>query len=370
MVVYSTPSAYSSAHDDLIYTVYDAHSVDPVGYPNYKYIADIYVNSNLVARLKKIQDPTTNVGVFNVGPTVRNYLATTFNPTSGIYCQNLASGEFYVNVLVKFGEEYNFTNYLSIVSASTVKVYNSYNTDLGVQALTSKVNKIASNRPLTGEVLLTSAYYFVPYFLVSGVVTVTVDGVVFFYSPPTFTLQMLNISPVAINAAHPGLITADTKTYSVAINSQTIIMSVVCEQLYTPYTLHFLNRYGGFESKIFQKLSRKNFEVTRKDFGKLPYTVNGSGVVSYKKGLVYNEQRSVYASTWKESLTLNSDFLTDAEYVWLEDLLISPMVFLEDVSFYPVVLTDNNYEAKQSVNDELSNLTLSIEYQTKNAQYR
>ncbi len=71
-------------------------------------------------------------------------------------------------------------------------------------------------------------------------------------------------------------------------------------------------------------------------------------------------------------MTLNSDLLTDAEYIWLQDLILSPMVYIEDSGyFFPCVITDNDYEPKKYINDDLSNLVINIEFgKQQNAQYR
>lgn len=149
--------------------------------------------------------------------------------------------------------------------------------------------------------------------------------------------------------------------------------NIRCECVYEVFTIHFLNKYGGFESKSFDKVSRKTVSIERKDFGKLPYSVDLSGVVSYSNtNKVYNESRSVYSSQYKEKLVLNSDLLTDAEYTWLQELVLSPLVYVEDNGyFFPVVITDNNYEQKKYVNDELTNLVLTVEFgEQLNTQYR
>ena len=87
---------------------------------------------------------------------------------------------------------------------------------------------------------------------------------------------------------------------------------------------------------------------------------------------VYNESRSVYSSQFKEKMSLNTDLLTDTEYLWLEQLVLSPMVYLEENGyFFPVVITENNYEPKKVINDDLTNLNISIEFgEQNNTQYR
>lgn len=380
----AVPATYSSVHDDLVYTVaFPEHTSDPVTYPNYKFIGDIYIGGNLIARIKKIQDPVTGIGIFNVSQIVRNYLTTTFNPTANvIVAQELGDLVFRVGVTMHFGEEYNFTSFLDQVVDSERTYFNNYNGRLkgATSSISLLLNNIASNRPRTAEVLRTTAYSFLPFFATSGmapVFEVTVHGGGVTYStvlaPTALDMMVLNVSPVAINAVAPGTITAATDYYTVNINGQLIRYDIICEAQYTTSMVHFLNQYGGFESKLFSKVSRKTFDITKKDFGKLAYTVDGSGVVTYKNANgVYNESRSIYSSQYKEKLSLNSDLLTDGEYTWLADLLISPMVYIEDGGYlFPCIITDTSYEPKKFVNDDLTNLTLNIEYGTQlSAQYR
>jgi hypothetical protein len=383
MTVYTFPANYSSVNGDLIYTVYDAHSTDSATYPNYKYIADVYVNSTFVTRIKRVQDVSTGLGVFNIAPILRSYLTAAFDPVSGLVSQELGAGEFFLSVDVKFGEEYGYTDYLEVVTQSGVKVFNTYNGRLigSANILSTKVDKIASGRPLTGQVMLDSSYYFIPYFPitvdpVSVTVTPTGGGASYsttFTPSAAFNLQSLNVSPGALNALQAGTITASTTSYTVEIGDQTVTIRVICEAMYETFPVHFFNKYGGWETKLFNKVSRRSIKVERKDYGKLNYTVAADGTVAYKtENNVYHENRSIYASQFEEKMLLNSDFITDDEYTWLKDLIVSPMIYLEESGyFFPVIIGESDYEMKKAINDDLTNLTISLEFgQSLNTQYR
>lgn len=376
MTITATPANYSSVHGDLVYTVYSTNSEDSATYPNFKYVADVYVNGTLIATLRKQQDPTTGVGIFNLGQVVRNYMATAFNPaTPAIVAQTLGLGEFYLNVLVSFGEEYNYTTYVDLATDTTRKFYNHYNARLqGVNTiLSAKVGKLATNNNFTGKVLLTTSFYLVPFFppdltgvlfpdpftgedasQIPFVVTPVGGGSPFstsFSVADWVNLKVLNIAPVVLNALHAGCITSATKYYTVQISNETYRVDLICEAQYETYMLHFLNQYGGFESKLFTKVSRRKYKIEKKNFGKLNYTVDNTGAVSYKNSNgVYNESTSVYSSQFDEKLTLNSDLLTDAEYLWLRDLIVSPMVYIQDGAyFYPVNISETDYEPKKAI---------------------
>jgi hypothetical protein len=105
MTIQSTPPSYASVHADLLYVVAEpAKTADPVAYPNYKYICDVYVGGVLAARLKRVPDPTYKLGVFNIGAVVRNYMTSLFNPTGALVSQVAGEPNFYLSVLVKFGK--------------------------------------------------------------------------------------------------------------------------------------------------------------------------------------------------------------------------------------------------------------------------
>lgn len=394
ITVQSYPAAYSSVQDDLIYTVAEVvKTADPTTYPNYKFIGDVYVGGVLVKRLKAVPNPTTLIGIFNVGQIVRNYIATTFNPTaSNIVAQRLGVEEFFLSVQMKFGEEYSYTEYTNLTTDSARVFFNHYNGRLvgGTTALTL-LDKPLSDRPATTPVRDDSSFNLIPFFATdTDVITVRIktydysNTLVTSYNPTVTPsaaneLIVINASKAAINAGSPGAINDSIKYYTVEFDTPNISDDVTyrfdlkCEAIYDVYTLHFLNKYGGFESKDFDKVSRKTINIEKKDFGKLPYSVDSSGVVTYKNANgVYNESRSVYSSQYKEKMTLNSDFLNDAEYVWLEQLVLSPMVYIEqDGYFFPVVISETNYERRKVRNDELTNLTLSIEFGNQlNAQFR
>lgn len=380
------PPDYSSVQDNLIFTVAEvAHTADPVTYPNYKFIGDVYIADALVARIKKVPDPVTKIGIFNVGQIVRNYITAIFNPVANsVLAQEMGDGEFSLDVIMKFGEEYSYTMFTDLLEDDERTFFNNYNSKGHFTSLFDLADKIVSDRPLITPVRCDSSFNFITYFAASSdpfdIIIKTYGSALLqtITIPVTPVFQnhnfIFNLSKDAINANTPGAINSGVQYYTVEVDPGTVYrFNRDCECMYEVFTLHFLNKYGGFESKDFAKVSRKTISIEKKDFGKLPYSVDSSGVYSYKNANnVYNESRSVYSSQFKEKMTLNSDFLTDAEYRWLEQLVLSPMVYIEvDGSFFPIVITETNYEPKKVINDELTNLTISIEFgETMNAQFR
>jgi hypothetical protein len=200
--------------------------------------------------------------------------------SGAIVAQELGDGQFSLSVTMKFGEEYGFTAFFALVADSSRTYFNNYNGRLigATSSITALANKIATNQPTTANLLLSNSYYFISYFTTNTVgisYTVTPSGSGSGFSgtiTPSFSNEMIiiNVSPIALNAAHPGTINAATTSYTVQVGSQTYTFKIFCESQYQTYMIHFLNQYGGFESKVFSKVSRKILEIQRQDFGKLP----------------------------------------------------------------------------------------------------
>lgn len=385
------PGPFHSVHDDLLFVVHEAtKTADPVTYPDYRYLADVYAESEFVGRLKAYPHPTTGMGVFDLSGILRNYITPALNPNLSTFeVQELNQGDWNVSGSVFFGEEYDFVQYHATIPVVGNKFYGHYNGRLigDTTNLTSVANSYASNRPRRFSIYRETANCFIPFHKVVDIadpvdVTITMYdvnnnslGSTSFSLASTNGFGSLRIFNVGIDGINTTALTVTDSVayYTIDADGEVITVDLVCEPKYTSYTVHFLNKYGGFESKDFTKVSRKLLEIEKKDFGKLPYTVNASGVVAYyNSNNVYNETRSVYSSQYKEKMTLNTDVLTDAEYTWLGDLILSPMAFIEiEGYFIPTVIVSNNYEFKKTINDKVTNLTMEIEFGERfNTQYR
>ena len=89
---------------------------------------------------------------------------------------------------------------------------------------------------------------------------------------------------------------------------------------------------------------------------------------------VYNESKKVYAISYKEKMQLTTDILSTEEYDWLSELITSPQVYYYSPStseFYPVMITDTNYEFKDDRINKADTLTVSIDFSdSTNTQFR
>lgn len=384
----SDPGQFASVHGDLLFVVNEATKAnDPVTYPDYRYIADVMVSGQDTVRLKAYPQPDNKFGVFNIGNILRNYIAPVFNPLPNVLrCQLLSDGDFNVSGVVSIGEEYNFVLYPGIMNDGGRRYFGHYNGRMYGQStiLSDYYGKTLTSRPTNTPIYRNSSFHFLSHFEKNEmsntqISTYSASGLQGSYTSDNagvdFACRIYNISPAGINGTFPGAINDDTIYYTVKLEDDNTVyrFDLVCEPKYEVFSIHFLNKFGGFDSRDFTKVSRKVVDLEKKDFGKLPYTINPSGVPSYyNENKVYNETRSIYSTQYSEKLILNTDILTDGEYQWLAELILSPMVFIESNGYFiPAVITANNYEYRKTINDKKTNLTISVEFGEQfNSQYR
>jgi len=372
MIFETTPPSYSSVNESLVYVVNDAHAADAVTYPNYKYVYEVWINGTKQFTGKVFPHPTTFRGIIDIGAVVREYVQPVLNPTTGLLAQEFGEGKFSVSIVVKIREEYSGTIGAVVLTDSTRVFFNHYNGRFyDFTILGSFVAKPTSNRGLKLDLSSTTNYYFLPYFSATTTpfnITVTQSGVTRtkIITPTAInTLQLFNISLTAINAATWDAVYSNITAgvYTVSVGGVSYTVNIVCSGLYTNYPLHFMNKFGGFETMLFNKARKRSIDIERKEWQQLPYRVNGSGVASLKSGIIMNSQRSILSSSFKNKMRINTDLLFDADYVWLAELLSSPLVYLEDGGyFYPIIITNNNYEIKETLVDNATNLTIDIDF--------
>ncbi len=349
MTITAYPPAYSSVNDFLVWTCYDANSID-VTKLNYQYIGEVWIGGIKVYSAKVYPNPTTNYGIFNFGNVIREYIKAALQSEMG-------QGIFAIDVIVKVRETYlvGTTQTTSATTDdSTRTFFNHYNGRINDFTLFSAyANKPATSRPLTIELFSTTTTYYLPYFATTTTpFNVVINGATTTITPTVAnTIQNINI---AVGA---------TSDYTVVLGGVTYNVKVICETIYTKYALHFLNKYGGFESMSFHKVSKTTTNIERKEWQQLPYRVDGSGVVSVKSGSIMHPQRSMFGIKYTEKLKVSTDLLGDDEYIWLSQLVNSPLVYLDDAgTLYPVVIAETNYDYKQVVVDGLNNLMVNLEF--------
>jgi len=190
--------------------------------------------------------------------------------------------------------------------------------------------------------------------------------------------QSINNIAALASGAQP-VITSSVATYTVQVFEATptavtelLTFTLQDDCRYTTYRLHFLNRLGGFDSYNFTARSQKSSTTKRKSYTRAK-TVVASGGITYSHENIGS--LDYYVRT-NEKIKLRSEYLTDEELVWLEELVESPNVLWETTDsegttlFYPVKIMTNKWTQKLTEIDKVFQLEIDVELALQNTRQR
>jgi hypothetical protein len=373
-ISFVSPSGEVSIQDDLWHIATSSNS----GQTDFKYVYDVYYNGQQLIRSKVFSDPLNGKGYFNASQVVRNEITFDWfqpvaNNSKSFINQPSISGQIGLTYQVSVGEDFSGITTLNLASGNTT-AYNYIPSVFKRRQQTLISNNWYSNRPkiinakITDKILIgykgtgTLNLYFEAYgennnLLSSG------------YGNNTYSSNgyvQMDIGASAINQTiGSNDINSFVKYYKVrienGINSSFIQVNLLCNNKYDSINLHFMNAWGMFDTASFNLVSKLSMDLERKTYSKRDYSFNGNSVKYYDSNNVYNESSINYGSKidWKYKLTMN--YPTDAEYQWLNELIISPQIYAEiDGAFYPVSIINTNYEYSKNVNNGLRAFEIDI----------
>ena len=376
------PSGYPSAQDNLWSIAYSSNS----GQTDFKYVFDVYVDGVQLVRTKVFPEPSNGRGYFDAMPIVKNEItygwfqpvSTTFNQEMTLTASDTLNEKIYQ---LRVGEDYSGTTYLNLVSGN-VTTYN-YSAPLFKRRqinIGQKLNNWLTNRPLNIKAKLTDKIL-IPLFTDSfkwvNIKIYNQSNSLIISTIPNFTSTIkkyveLDIGAIAINQRTFQSL-SEAKYYTVqllnasSVGASTVLSDIIrvdidCNPLYTPINLYFINAFGMFDTARFDLASRLTLDVERKTFEQRNYTFNNSSVDYYNSQNVYNESKINYGSKSNHSYKLTMNYPSDAEYIWLAELIVSPQIYAEiDGNYYPVSIKSNNYEYSTYTNNRLKALEIDIE---------
>jgi hypothetical protein len=189
---------------------------------------------------------------------------------------------------------------------------------------------------------------------------------------------LLDLSPGAINTyLGTTFITANTYQYGVKLNyggnqSSEFKIKLACNPRWTPTTLHFLNKLGGYDSFAFRLLNKRSAQVEKKSFEQMTWQYSGGSMSRYNANKVINAGSNTFAVNENVSFKLVSDYINQTDYLWMKDLITSPEVYYEQGGYYyPVSIKGSTWEEKNRIADKMFNFELNVEFAQKiNSQYR
>jgi hypothetical protein len=122
---------------------------------------------------------------------------------------------------------------------------------------------------------------------------------------------------------------------------------------YEKYRISFMNRMGGYDYFNFTLDSKRVVDVQRTEYTKQlkrDYAVGDRG-------------DQVIATRTDQTYLINSNWITEEDSVWLEEMITSPDVYhLSGLNKLPIMVLDTNYETKTYLRNQIFNMQLNFRY--------
>ena len=395
ITINSSNQIYNPAYNEMVITVVSTN----IAQTNFKYIADIYIGSDVI-RLTAPKNPTYTTGVFDFGRIVETYVSSNISKSTYGFQQNTNS---YVSWYVKFGEEYGTTPtiYPSLTTSNTFYSWNgiidfipfqSYtqtpyvlqqaavkqlqtnaissgiirdNEHAWIHAITATSGTIYEARVRTYDsagALIQTVKVTNPYQAVSS----ANDRFVRF-SAGTSNLNSINSSGIVLGSQP--IITASVARYDITFetfagvltsNPFTYIVNNECTRNIT-YRFHFLNALGGFDSFTFIRGSQKTSTIVRTSYKKVIGGSTSSSTYGYS---LTDRSDTDFNINIADKIKVQSDWINEATLSWLEELVTSPEVYLDDSTngLIAVNIENASHEFKQNSQEKLFSLTIDFSF--------
>lgn len=387
--------SYMPANNRMLFTMSSTNSAQP----NFRYFADIYVNGSPdFNRVESVVNPTYSSGVVDVAGVIQSFLTgnpedntTTFKKTGNHIC----------SYTIQFGEKYGpssgITEYPNITSRQAY-AYNGYFETIEFSAYNDNEWTMidGDSRFLTDcpRLETTTTDKLCIGFMVKAADDAKYIEISTFEADGSFqdTVRILNpynsLSDTAsrsidIDVSYAwlnSLVTADfvsgtapfiasnTAYYTVkmldsafADASENIRVYIVdrCSK-YTPVRFKFMNNYGKYDYFTFTGATKKNTDIKRNSFKSDDYSWSSSGYSNYS-GNLFKRGRTQHETVLTDAITISSDWITEAQNGWLEQLVSSPDAYIYDASgnLVPIDIIAGNYEHKYEASDQLFNITVT-----------
>ena len=381
VTIYDEPQLIAPAGNPLVFTF----SSNQTAQPNFSFIVELYIDSTLRLTQEVFRQFNT-LSRIDVSEAVQSAM-TNIIPTTDIEYDATQSMVSYAIIVY---EKYGTTPIIQASDTSTtLKAINAaleydewvnwdytiYDPNLTQDAIFMTYFP-KFRRALCGM----EENFFLGYLEQTGVAPVLLYVELLDVQGNTITSDYINLTSTDFNILNVGpqqIISNSTITqidfddcyrYSIAVDVSgvsfvgpfIIYMDLECKR-YDTYRLHWLNKFGAFDSFTFSLVSTDAATVQSYGYQRDPGVWDGT---SYTYPL-YAGQAINFAKTKTETLTLNSDWINEEVQQWLvKSLFDSPVVYLEvndSTNFEIVKVTNSNYTLKQRRRDGLIQEVVNID---------
>jgi hypothetical protein len=387
------PQDYSPAFNPLTFVVRETDTAI-TGASNFRYLCEVEIDGTIQAKLKAPirYGSSQNEAVFDITEIIASYVGNDFEPPSAAA---VVGQPRIVTYRAKFGYEYgsgvvteatgvvNTNNKFSWDACLPVQDFFGYaqadyltasGGTAGAQFLTNvRTRKVQADEAHTihalfGTDTVNKVFEFKSY-NAAGTLLQTVQKTFTYVDYKSRLLAAdCTFNSIGFTSGNEAYYTVQAYPSGYAGKaSETMRFDLWSEcSKYDPVTLHFLNTLGGFDSYTFRKRTVRNLTGEKKTFEQdsFRYTT-GSYNYSNARGGVTN-----YNTTLTEQWTLNTDFLTDTEAEYIEQLLFSPVVYMGAFSaLEKVTVTSTEFERKYN-RDGLVQYSVTIQRALTNRRQR
>ena len=363
------PGEYSPAFNPLTFVVRESNNAI-TGQSNFRYVCEVEVDGTIQAKLKAPirYGSSQNEAVFDVTEILASYVGNEFEPPSSVA---ITKQPRITQWRAKFGYEYGS----GVVTEATGVVNSAYKFSWDACVPIAEFNTFAPADYLTasggtaGAKFLTdirprSVQATEQHSLTALYGTDTANKVVEYkayssagslletitkshtYSDYRSRLLAIDCTFTAVGfTVNPAYYTVQTYPSGYAGKASEAMRFNLWEECskYDPVTIHFLNTLGGFDSYTFRKRTVRSMQGERQSFNQDSFRYStGSYAYSNRRGGVQH-----YATKLTEQWVLNTDWLTDEQVEFIEQLQFSPVVFMGSFSaLEKVTLQGGEFERK------------------------
>ena len=424
-----TEPRYSTAGNPLVYVVDSDNKTEP----NFRYVANVSINGNLVAKLKTVPSAINgNYGRFNFQEIVRGYfdVIPKIGDSTFIASESFGCPEQYITFDVEFDEEYTGSTPSPTNAQQAIIINGSFSTfdfiqfsDFGFKMkywldsdpLDSRLpltNRPQSTKAVSNDYLYNQSGNL--YWLCDRNVEGNIDSIRYrYYSNlgvllreyriPTINGQSHDISEqnefnmiavpfmpfdvrnIASDLTSDGFLGSDDFPNNGGYYTVTAFRNLAgTQQASIEYTvrltdecprydfteIHFENQLGGVDSYVFTKPNRERQTIQRTQASR-PYLGDNFSIYEGVYGGYTNYSTYNAKIDFSKEFTVSSDWLTDDEFEWLQEMVRAPRLWLrkafetgDGVREYlvPILVTDTAYNVWKRDFDQLHTLTITYKF--------
>jgi len=344
-----------------------------------------------IGKFRFSPDPLTKKGMFDISKIALNYFNNKFKGSFEVVAWQ--TDKINVRLIYSFGEYYNGSEHFPIQTPNSLKAYYYY-TDILASVITPSYPStytVLSDRDLTNIIVPQKRNLYLPFNNIYNGTPAShqIDYYNYYgntlYDSDTINVTLskqcveLNLGSLALNYGIYGNDDPQITSYFLQIAKpsgeqlEDIRVYYKCVKN-NDMQIHFLNRFGAWETMSFSAINREETENERKTFKSKGITALNSSIIDYSGYVspttgfttyVKDRKETVFFDNIKTKYTLVSDYVNEQDYKWLQQLINTPSAYVEKYNpnftlVYPCVIETSQWKQKFNGADKIFNLEITI----------